>query len=744
MTSNDDIDNTAPDCNKPAAADDIFVLGDLRFIRRERIRPDRGEAERFLTALDPTTLNFTFQTFDDNVDRATEYNLKHDHPDWTLTRVLHGSLDRHWDTLCQLNAAGAGIFVTINETDFKGRKEKNVVRVRSLFIDLDKGEPLPKLHAEPHIIVESSPFKWHVYWLVKDCKLDQFEALQRRLIHAYGSDNVHDLSRVLRVPGFIHRKVKDEMWSARFLSRLVDARERARYTTEEAVAGLPAEKERERAQQDDGQDRESAEPQADIGRIAMAMAVIPNNDRDWDPWNDVGLAIYRATGASEQGFRIFDAWSQKSSKYNAEYTRAKWNAYHGCPPNRIGAGSIFHWANEACPGWDEEPTPGEGSPRVIHWQGEIDTRANQPWLVAGLIPERGKGLISGQWGTFKTFAAMDLAATIAWGGTFLDYAVRRQGGTLFVAAEGAFQVPTRLQGLMEKKSPNPQKKKIPFAWVDSCPSLLRPNGVKQIVADAKEVDAKMRQRFGVPLVMVVVDTVISAAGYTKAGDENDAAIGSRVMRALEEISRQTGTFVFGVDHFGKSIETGTRGSSAKEDSADVVLSLLGDRQVSGRVTNTRLAVRKSRGGESGQEFPFTASVIDMGEDEFGTPITTRIIEWGKGQEAAGDSGGWDTRPLKTFRHALMAILVEAGVDHKPKMGDGPAVRAVEVETVRAEFYRTYFVDGGKQGTKRQAFNRAMDEAGARDLVRFGEDDLGRGLVWFAQPKSAGDAGNAGL
>lgn len=716
--------------------DDIFVLGDLRFIRRERIRPDRDIAERFLTALDPTTINFTFQTFDDNADRRKKC-LEAGQLD-PFTRVLHGSLERHWDELCHLNAAGAGIYVTVNETDFNGRKEENVVRVRSLFIDLDKGEPLPeKFHAEPHIIVESSPFKWHCYWLVRDCALNEFKALQQRLIRAYGSDNVHDLPRVLRVPGFIHRKVKDEMWSARFLSRLVDARERARYTTEAAVAGLPEAKERERAQQDDGQDYER-QPQADIGRIAMAMAVIPNNDRDWDPWNDVGLAVYRATGASEQGFRIFDAWSRQSSKYNSEYTRGKWNAYHGCPPNRIGAGSIFHWANEACPGWDEEPTPGEGSPRVIHWQGETDTRANQPWLVAGLIPERGKGLISGQWGTFKTFAAMDLAATVAWGGTFLDFAVRRQGGTLFVAAEGAFQVPTRLQGLMEKKSPDP-KKKIPFAWVDSCPSLLRPDGVKQIVADAKEVDEKMRAHFGLPLVMVVVDTVISAAGYTKAGDENDAAIGARVMRSLEEISRQTGTFVFGVDHFGKAVETGTRGSSAKEDSADVVLSLLGERQVSGRVTNTRLAVRKSRGGESGQEFPFTASVIDMGEDEFGMPITTRIIEWGRGQAPVGDGADWDTRPLKTFRHALTAVLAEAGVEHKPKMGDGPAVQAADLEAVRAEFYRTYFVDGGNQTTKRSAFNRAMDRAGAKDLVRFGEDDLGRGLIWLVQPKGAGGA-----
>ena len=34
--------------------------------------PDRGDAETFLSALDPTATKFTFQVFDDNKDRKTE------------------------------------------------------------------------------------------------------------------------------------------------------------------------------------------------------------------------------------------------------------------------------------------------------------------------------------------------------------------------------------------------------------------------------------------------------------------------------------------------------------------------------------------------------------------------------------------------------------------------------------------------------------------------------------------------
>jgi hypothetical protein len=40
-----------------------------------------------------------------------------------------------------LNREGAGVFVTVNETDLKGRTAKNITSVRAVFVDLD-GAPL--------------------------------------------------------------------------------------------------------------------------------------------------------------------------------------------------------------------------------------------------------------------------------------------------------------------------------------------------------------------------------------------------------------------------------------------------------------------------------------------------------------------------------------------------------------------------------------------------------------------------
>ena len=69
--------------------------------------PNKELAHQFLTAVDPSAEAFTFQTFDDNQQRQSK----------DLARVLHGSLDQHWEKLCSLSSDGAGVFVTINETD---------------------------------------------------------------------------------------------------------------------------------------------------------------------------------------------------------------------------------------------------------------------------------------------------------------------------------------------------------------------------------------------------------------------------------------------------------------------------------------------------------------------------------------------------------------------------------------------------------------------------------------------------
>ena len=56
-------------------------------------------------------------------------------------------------------------------------------------------------------MVNSSPGRWHAYWRVSAFPLEAFQKLQQQLIFKFDSDPiVHDLARVMRLPGFFHQK----------------------------------------------------------------------------------------------------------------------------------------------------------------------------------------------------------------------------------------------------------------------------------------------------------------------------------------------------------------------------------------------------------------------------------------------------------------------------------------------------------------------------------------------------------
>jgi hypothetical protein len=375
--------------------------------------------------------------------------------------------------------------------------------------------------------------------------------------------------------------------------------------------------------------------------------------------------------------------------------------------------------------------PNTKQPEILRYHRHRDANDPAPkYLVKNLLPETGVGLISGQWGTYKTFIALKLAGAIAMGQPFAGYTIKRQGAILYLAWEGASELPVRLEALSTVEHGGSV---LPIYYCSAGVRLLDQSSVASIIATAKQVEADARRDHKLPLVLIVIDTVISAAAFAKTGDENDSTVGAQLMAALSMISQATGTFVLGIDHFGKVAETGTRGTSAKEDAADVVLALLATKSISGEVTNSRLCVRKRRGGPAGIEHPFTRKVVPIGEDEDGEPITSLTIEFGTTAAPATSSDSRWTRSLGTLRRILLVLLPDAGEDVCPFAG-GPLVRAVRIDLVRAEFHKQYVSPDGDRAKKmtasRQAFHRAVTAAKDRGLVAVREID-GTDFVWLA-------------
>jgi hypothetical protein len=288
--------------------------------------------------------------------------------------------------------------------------------------------------------------------------------------------------------------------------------------------------------------------------------------------------------------------------------------------------------------------------------------------------------------------------------------------------EGVGEFAMRLEAVSEVEHGN---RDLPiFNCADNI-RLLDADSVADVIATAKSAAADAQELYQLPLALIVFDTVIGAAQYGKSGDENDSAINAKLMAALGAISRETGAFVLGVDHFGKAVETGTRGSSAKEAAADVVLALLADKTLSGEVTAPRLAVRKRRNGPAGVEHPFTVRVCDLGQDEDGERITSLTIDFSSAvPPPSGEQSGKWPQSVRLLRKVLMTLLVTAGERILP-YADGATVLAVQTEIVRAEFYKQSVAENAE--AKRKAFQRALLTAQGRELVAVREVS---GVQWL--------------
>ena len=197
----------------------------------------------------------------------------------------------------------------------------------------------------------------------------------------------------------------------------------------------------------------------------------------------------------------------------------------------------------------------------LYAHGDKDPRPLKAWLIKHLMPAVGHGLLSGQWGAGKTFVVFDLAAALGTGQPFLGHPVKRQCGVLLIAAEGASEVRLRLDAVVRHKCGSMER--APFRWYETTPLLLQKGAAETLIAMARQADDSLQQEFGLPLGLIVIDTVAACAGYTRAGDENDSAAAQAVMNVLKAMAQTLGCFVLGVDHFGKNMEAGTRGAGAR-------------------------------------------------------------------------------------------------------------------------------------------------------------------------------------
>lgn len=239
-----------------------------------------NEACRFLDCFEG---NHTFQTFSDKGDKG----------------IIPRNIGLTLEDLITENLKGSGSYVTINEGNGKGRSSHNIIRIRAFFADLDN-TPLPtRWILPPSIIVETSPGRFHAYWLTSDkTPLSLFKGVQKAIAELYGGDSsVCDLCRVMRIPGFIHWKGKP------FLSRIVFIDPSIRYTTEEILAAYPPKNTKTFQAGNNAKSSEKNHSAPVVSALTILKTRLSRTNPCKDGRNNTGLAIalqMRDNGISQQ------------------------------------------------------------------------------------------------------------------------------------------------------------------------------------------------------------------------------------------------------------------------------------------------------------------------------------------------------------------------------------------------------------------------------------------------------------
>lgn len=198
-----------------------------------------------------------------------------------------------------------------------------------------------------------------------------------------------------------------------------------------------------------------------------------------------------------------------------------------------------------------DPEPEETEEDVFELYTLRELRAMPPidWVVEGLLTRHGFSVLYGEPGSGKSFAALDIALSVANGLPWQGKYPTTQGSVLYIAGEGVGGLGKRIKGWE--------------AWnglmgVDApfyvLPTAVRFREHEEVQKLARTIDS-LKQNFS----LVIVDTVARAL---LGGDENSATDMGLFIDACDYIKKYANCALLAIHHSGKDVARGLRGSTA--------------------------------------------------------------------------------------------------------------------------------------------------------------------------------------
>ena len=425
--------------------------------------PDYEQAACHLALLDPGHAHFQFVAIKEGVGETGRF---------------FGALTDAWPHVLAWQAERASVYVTANETDGKGRTLPHVTRLRTVWRDLDEPNP-PAMDIPASFRVETSPGRFQD-WLFVEGGLtpEQHASIMGRMVADYGADKaVVDIPRILRLAGTFNFKSRlAEPWLARIVSD-----DGSRYDAETLCGVFPAVPSAPRVAR-------QFEASSDVcdgeqARIIDAVNWVPP-DTDRPEWVAVGMALYHRFQGAAEGLQIWDDWSAKGAKYNADEIDNLWSGFRfdGVgEPQTIGTlyalAKGYGWKGEPwqvqeareraaatagdgmdCAGAmpDPRPTPAAVLPFETRFErlgvplDQLKALPKTLWIVPGLLERGETTVVTAPGGVGKSQATLMVATAVAMGdGRLFGLDVRSQGPVLVLNAEDSLNDQRRRIGALD-------------------------------------------------------------------------------------------------------------------------------------------------------------------------------------------------------------------------------------------------------------------------------------------------------
>jgi hypothetical protein len=332
-------------------------------------------------------------------------------------------------------------------------------------------------------------------------------------------------------------------------------------------------------------------------------------------------------------------------------------------------------------------------------------------LIKGLLPRQGVGFIGGASGAGKSFVAVNLSICLASATPFFGYRVRKPVGVGYLATEGFESLDRRFRAAQIDTLGHVDP--LPIITKGDAPALTEPKDVDSFAAELARLQGEMESRFGLPLGVLVMDTL---AATFDLDDESDNSEAAKTMRKLHKLARAIDGLMFPVHHYGKNHTTGLRGASAWRGGADAIIAVNCERnEQTGQSDSRSLALAKYRDGAEGIISAFELQHFPLGVDADGDVFGSMVVRPTGGPIVAGcrpkdlREGAEDGRVMEALRQAIAEAGERApGSNHIPQ-----GVRVTTETTWRAYAYK--LLTGGER-TQQRVFKASMPRLIKRGLV----------------------------